>query len=1084
MRRARSSRIARTACSVLATASVVVASGVGLAAPAFAATAPTLSAANTFPLPAGGSGPVGDVVLTEAAPGQLQVGDVLTYLFRDAGAATLHFATAGTLSATNGLAGTVALASSSGTLDDEMKVTVTQASSGAFPGQLTLSGLTATADSTAVAGSDSVTVTDSNVAVTPPSPASIADATIISSGTSHATFAAQSTPTILSTGNQQSVGSVTITEPAKDFFHTGDVITLAVRDTNGGGDTIGLAGAPLAAGGSMTVSVSGTNGASVQTNDTAFNVNVNAQDPSNGSTSTLTISNLVLNTAEAPIGPVTLSAVVTSPGGASATEPIAPGRVTVASVGGNTNTTATGTPALTVGATGQPAGNVQISVAAASLSHSDTFSLQVQTPGVTFTAADPPTATVTSGNLVLQNAAAVVDGTGTTATWTVASGNSEASNIVVGPIYYDVAGAATTNTAVTLLASGETGSAFTTQHVSDAVIAPSASHGRFAAVGAPPSAGAAPFSGANVTYTETATGSTPNGSTIVLVAPDATQIAAYRTTFAAVPSVSSATGGMTLGTPTVNSSAVVVSTSAGSITAPAQTVLSIPVTAASTTGPASFTISGLQFQLGSLAVPGALVVTGVVQSGGGAIDGNQIVDLINTRNLGTTSATTPPTVTLTQTPPAESASNHATFAFSSDQPGTTYACALDGQVISLNCPTPITLPGLTDGSHQFTVQGFNQAGYSSTPVTYTWNVDTVAPTVSAFSAPTASNGPAVITFDKPVTDVSTSTVTLTAVGPGTASAPVTVTLLCSDGTSAPAACTPADTVKLLEVVATGGFVPGQHYSLVLNPVGATPAIQDAAGLALASTTESFRGPLTVQQTDPAAVASWQAVSTSKASGGNYVQAHLAGATASYSFTGSSVTWLTETGPNMGYATVSIDGAKVATVDNYSKTSAYRVSRAVTGLASGAHMLRITVSGKKGSTAATDSQVAVDGFVVGGVTQQQTAATYGWSPVAASKASGGSYAQDDLAGASVSMTFRGTGVTWWTVDGPTMGKANLYVDGHLVGSYDGYASSVVYGKSHSVSKLADGLHTVTVKVLGTHRTGAKGSRVAVDRFTVS
>jgi hypothetical protein len=119
-------------------------------------------------------------------------------------------------------------------------------------------------------------------------------------------------------------GDLTITEPAKIFSKTGDVLTFTVRDSLGCGDTVGLARPPTASGGGMLVSVTGLSGGPVQPNDTGFNVSIDQQDPSNGSASTLQISNLVFNTGQAPVGQVTISAAVTT--GAS-TEHIYPGRV-------------------------------------------------------------------------------------------------------------------------------------------------------------------------------------------------------------------------------------------------------------------------------------------------------------------------------------------------------------------------------------------------------------------------------------------------------------------------------------------------------------------------------------------------------------------------------------------------------------------------------------------------------------------------------------------------------------------------------------------------------------------------------------
>jgi hypothetical protein len=79
------------------------------------------------------------------------------------------------------------------------------------------------------------------------------------------------TPSILSRTEVQNVDSPKITEPVKDFFKSGDVVTFTIRDANGNSNTIGLAGVPLVAGGSLTVGVAAGGGAAttVRTGDVA-----------------------------------------------------------------------------------------------------------------------------------------------------------------------------------------------------------------------------------------------------------------------------------------------------------------------------------------------------------------------------------------------------------------------------------------------------------------------------------------------------------------------------------------------------------------------------------------------------------------------------------------------------------------------------------------------------------------------------------------------------------------------------------------------------------------------------------------------
>ena len=82
------------------------------------------------------------------------------------------------------------------------------------------------------------------------------------------------------------------------------------------------------------------------------------------------------------------------------------------------------------------------------------------------------------------------------------------------------------------------------------------------------------------------------------------------------------------------------------------------------------------------------------------------------------------------------------------------------------------------------------------------------------------------------------------------------------------------------------------------------------------------------------------------------------------------------------------------------------------------------------------------------------------------------------------TFRGTGIRWYTVLGTSMGKATVYVDSTLKGTFDQYASSTIYNASRFFGGLSNAVHTIRVIPTGTHRSGAGGSFVAVDRWLVS
>lgn len=94
-------------------------------------------------------------------------------------------------------------------------------------------------------------------------------------------------------------------------------------------------------------------------------------------------------------------------------------------------------------------------------------------------------------------------------------------------------------------------------------------------------------------------------------------------------------------------------------------------------------------------------------------------------------------------------------------------------------------------------------------------------------------------------------------------------------------------------------------------------------------------------------------------GGAVAYATKAGASATFTFTGTKVTWNGPTGPTRGQAKVYVDGTYVKTVNLYRRSFDPRATLFRTGWkAAGDHTLTIVVVGTKGR-----SMVAIDDFVV-------------------------------------------------------------------------------------------------------------------------
>lgn len=419
-------------------------------------------------------------------------------------------------------------------------------------------------------------------------------------------------------------------------------------------------------------------------------------------------------------------------------------------------------------------------------------------------------------------------------------------------------------------------------------------------------------------------------------------------------------------------------------------------------------------------------------------------------------------------PAARTSSTSASFTLTDADATATFTCALDGGAAAA-CTSPYSVSGpLADGAHTLAVTATDPAGNTaSTP--YSWTVDTVQPIVGV-TTPATITAPVAALFNESVKGVSGSSFVLRLTNSTTARS---ATLSCRDGSNAVVPCATGP-VRVVSLRPVSVLVPGEKYTVVANPTGAA-GITDLAGNPLAMKSVAFRAATTVQENSVAAHYTWRSVSNAAVYGGAYRTEHLAGATVGYGFTGTSVTWYTVKGPTQGSAYVYVDGVKKATVNNYAAATSYNVARTVTGLTNASHSLRIVVAGTRA--------VSVDAVKVGTTLTTNPTLLNLWRYAATSAASGGFLAAADLANETVSLTFRGTSISWYTSTGRNRGKAQLYVDGVLKATYDNYASATAYNVRRYVGSLTDAVHTVKVVVLGTHRAGATGTLVCVDRFVV-
>jgi GH25 family lysozyme M1 (1,4-beta-N-acetylmuramidase) len=363
-----------------------------------------------------------------------------------------------------------------------------------------------------------------------------------------------------------------------------------------------------------------------------------------------------------------------------------------------------------------------------------------------------------------------------------------------------------------------------------------------------------------------------------------------------------------------------------------------------------------------------------------------------------------------------------------------------------------------------------------TPVTIP-SPDTAAP-VATLATPTGVGGPITVSFSEIVHDVTKANVAVTALGTGST---VPSTLACWSRRGAQVDCATGN-VRTAILTPSGPLIPGQTYTAAVNPAGVVLQIADLAGNPVTPVEQAFAPPAEVEQGSPAIAYTWRQFRAPRAYGRSYVVERSAGATATFAFTGSSVTWYTATGPTQGKASVSIDQHLRGTFDQYDPARHVRVPRTFRHLGPGEHTITIRVLGVKGSSAGTDTQVVVDAFAVGSRVVSNPELTLSWGTSKLRAASRGGVATSDLARSEAAFAFWGTGVDWATVRGPDQGRASIFVDGVLATTVDNYAAATSV-QPRSFTGLNLGQHELRIVVLGTSRPRSDGTKVAIDTFTV-
>jgi len=240
------------------------------------------------------------------------------------------------------------------------------------------------------------------------------------------------------------------------------------------------------------------------------------------------------------------------------------------------------------------------------------------------------------------------------------------------------------------------------------------------------------------------------------------------------------------------------------------------------------------------------------------------------------------------------------------------------------------------------------------------------------------------------------------------------------------------------------------------------------------------------------------------SGGSAMQSTAAGATASLTFTGTSVRWIGSRGRGMGIASVSVDGGPAREMDLFAHPTDEIHTPIITiyDLSAGQHTLTIRVTGRQ-NVQAQGNVVVVDAFdVQPGTTvshwqdtNPEARFSAGWTKSSNNFPWSGSgvsnlpevpvTAQEtQTAGETLTLPFRGTAISWIGYRGPDAGIAVAQVDGGASTEVDMYSPTAKYQPVvFTAAGLADVTHTLTIQATGRKNAASTAARVVVDAFDV-
>ncbi len=243
--------------------------------------------------------------------------------------------------------------------------------------------------------------------------------------------------------------------------------------------------------------------------------------------------------------------------------------------------------------------------------------------------------------------------------------------------------------------------------------------------------------------------------------------------------------------------------------------------------------------------------------------------------------------------------------------------------------------------------------------------------------------------------------------------------------------------------------------------------------------------------------SWKSTTSGPLSGGTDAWVNDASGGVDIAFEGTGFAWISTKAPFYGIARVTVDGTSQTAVDLYAPGVAYQ-QRAfeLSGLAPGAHTVRIEWTGSKNASA-TGTMVRLDAVEVVGALTQASAPELRfehtdsrllyegvWKFTSSGSLSGGSDTWSNSAGGAVNVAFNGTAFTWIATKSPYYGMAKVMVDGSAETTVDLYAPGTGYQQPVlELEGLSPGAHTVRIAWTGEKNPASSGTMVRLDAVDV-